>query len=239
MVQAESPISIIFPMSTSSKTFISTIDHVFKDASLLALALTHPSCDLPEGNNQRLEFLGDAVLDLITAERLFHDNPTVEEGTLDRMRANIVNGRSLAAAAKAMELDKNLNVSAAQRQRNVKPTDAMLEDAFEALIGALYLDGGLSVVRSFIGRALGETFLKASNSSDSGNPKGKLQEWAQQIEGGSTPEYSETSADGPDHAKIYTSTVYLGGKELGVGSGSSKKAAESAAALSALKRLKI
>ena len=211
--------------------------HNFQDESLLKLALTHSSCDRVGGDNQRLEFLGDAVLDLIVAESLYAKFPEADEGALDRCRASIVNGKSLARAATAKGLDEYLEVGEAQRQHHPVPSKAMLEDALEALIGAIYLDGGIKAARETIMHLFGKQIEAIVLTTGSQNPKGKLQEWSQKNRKGEVPSYAELPAEGADHERTYTSAVSLNGKELGRGTGSSKKAAEAKAAQAALDNL--
>ena len=211
--------------------------HDFQDESLFKLALTHSSCRRVGGDNQRLEFLGDAVLDLIIAEALYVKFPEADEGALDRCRASIVNGKSLARAATAKGLGKYLEVSDAHRQHHPEPSKAMLEDALEALIGAVYLDGGVKAARETILHLFDSQIEALVLAAGSQNPKGKLQEWSQKHHKGEVPTYAELSAEGADHERSYTATVSLGGKELGRGIGSSKKTAEAKAAKAALENL--
>ena len=211
--------------------------HDFQDESLFKLALTHSSCRRVGGDNQRLEFLGDAVLDLIIAEALYVKFPEADEGALDRCRASIVNGKSLARAATAKGLGKYLEVSDAHRQHHLEPSKAMLEDALEALIGAVYLDGGVKAARETILHLFDSQIEALVLAAGSQNPKGKLQEWSQKHHKGEVPTYAELSAEGADHERSYTATVSLGGKELGRGIGSSKKTAEAKAAKAALENL--
>jgi ribonuclease-3 len=211
--------------------------HDFQDESLLKLALTHSSCERLGGDNQRLEFLGDAVLDLIIAETLYAKFPEADEGALDRCRASIVNGKSLARAATAKGLSKYLEVGDAHRKHQPEPSKAMLEDGLEALIGAVYLDGGIEAARETILQLFASQIEAIVLTTGSQNPKGTLQEWSQKHHKGEVPAYAELPAEGADHERSYTATVSLGGKELGRGKGSSKKAAEAKAAQAALENL--
>lgn len=212
--------------------------HSFKNESLLQLALTHSSCDLASGeNNQRLEFLGDAVLDLIIAETLYEKFPQADEGALDRCRASLVNGKSLARIATNKGLAHHLQVGEAHRQHHAEPSKAMLEDALEALIGAVYLDGGTEAARKTILHLFGFQIDAIELTTGSQNPKGKLQEWSQKHHEGEVPAYEELPAEGPDHDRRYSAAVFLGDKELGRGTGSSKKTAEAEAAKAALRSL--
>ena len=214
--------------------FETRIGYRFSDPSLLTLALTHKSCESVEGHNERLEFLGDAVLDLIIAETLYNEYSSQDEGTLDHMRANLVNGKALAKHACELGIDKFLQVSESQRQQHPQHSASMLEDALEALVGAVYLDGGIAAARSLILEVFEEAIRTVSEKYDSGNPKGRLQEWLQKKHAGATPEYSILSEEGPDHARSFMAVAEFEGKELGRGQGSSKKAAEIAAAKQAL-----
>ena len=224
-------------MPTNLSHLMDKIEHSFQDPSLLELALKHPSLDLGVHDNQRLEFLGDAVLGLVVAEALYRANPELEEGRLDRMRAGIVSGRALAPKAKGLGLDNWLMVSAAQRAHHPEPSKGMLEDALEAVIGAIYLDGGLEAARTSIEAIFAEELTGESTTESDGTPKSRLQEWTQKHYSGLKPEYALIGAEGPDHAKQFAAAVHLDGKEIGRGNGSSKKAAEIDAAANALKRL--
>ncbi|NBB79199.1 MAG: ribonuclease III [Verrucomicrobia bacterium] len=211
--------------------------HRFHDSTLVRQALTHSSCDRPGGDNQRLEFLGDAVLDLVVAEALYAKFPGADEGALDRARASIVNGKNIAGAANQRKLGKYLEVGEAHRQHHPEPSRAMLEDALEALIGAVYLDGGLAAARLAIGHIFGEQIDSLEPSTGSQNPKGRLQEWSQKHHAGAVPVYEELPAEGPDHRRTYRAAVRLEGRELGRGTGPSKKSAEAHAAEAALQSL--
>ena len=217
--------------------FEQQLGYHFADITLLELALTHPSCDLELGDNQRLEFLGDAVLDLVVAETLYQNKPDFDEGALDHSRASLVNGKALTAHAQRLGLGSLLQVSEAQRQHHPEPSASMLEDAFEALIGAIHLDGGIQAARTFILQALGDAIQKAQSNGGLGNPKGRLQEWTQLHHSGAVPDYRALPEEGPEHARTYSAVVQLVGKELGRGCGRSKKSAESAAAEHALQQL--
>lgn len=215
----------------------SKIGYTFSDPALETLAYTHPSCDAPYGNNQRLEFLGDAVLDLVIAHALYSRLPDQDEGVMDRARASLVNGRSLAAKARELDLDQHIQISESQRKHHPEPSDSMLEDALEALFGAIYLDGGLESAREFILKIFDQELENIEGESDQRNPKSRLQEWVQKEHDGAMPKYSLLHAEGPDHQRSYTASVSLHGREIGQGEGSSIKAAEMSAAECALKHL--
>jgi len=224
-------------MTPSLKDFEKKTGYCFSDFSLLNRALTHRSLANTEGNNERLEFIGDAVLDLIIAETLYHKYADLSEGRLDPMRASLVNGKALTEHAKALGIDKYLQVSEAQRQHNPLPSAAMLEDALEALTGAIYLDGGIEAARTFVLKVFETEIDTVEKKLDYRNPKGRLQELLQKQHLGLTPEYTVLTAEGPGHARCFETAVHLGSKELARGWGRSKKAAEIAAAEQALKTL--
>lgn len=213
------------------------IGYTFNDPSLLELALKHPSLDLGVHDNQRLEFLGDAVLGLIIAEALYRAHPNSDEGRLDRWRAAIVSGKALAPKAKALGLDHSLIVSDAQRAHHPEPSKGMLEDALEAVIGAIYLDGGLEAARLSIEAIFAEELSQDVEGNSDGTPKSRLQEWTQQHHSGARPEYALTKSEGPDHARRYEVAVSIAGTEIARGQGSSKKGAEIDAATNALQQL--
>lgn len=214
-----------------------TIAYNFKDPTLETLAYTHPSCDAAYGNNQRLEFLGDAVLDLLIADALYKLLPDKDEGTMDRARASLVNGQTLAAMARELDLGKRIQVSESQRNHHPEPSASMLEDVLEALIGAIYLDGGLEAARGVVMGIYAERFETIRTESDQRNPKSRLQEWTQKHRAGSVPQYDMVRAEGPDHKRSYVASVSLDGQEIGRGEGTSIKAAEMAAAEVALKQV--
>jgi ribonuclease III len=224
--------------------FQSRLGHVFQDVNLLTLALTHPSLTRedtadspPVQHNQRLEFLGDAVLQLVLTGELYHKFPDHDEGPLTQARAEMVNRKTLARQGRRLELGQHLRMSRGEEQNGGRDRDSALADAFEAVMGALYLDAGFEAARKVMLQLFHEEFGELEVMPSLSNPKGDLQE-ALQTESAAPPTYSLISADGPDHARIFECTVHHGGEELGRGKGKSKKAAESAAALAALENLK-
>jgi ribonuclease-3 len=224
-------------MPTPFSSLERRIDYHFGDPTLLQQALRHASLDLGVEDNQRLEFLGDAILGLTIAEALYRKFPHADEGKLDRMRAGIVSGPVLAAKAGELQLEQYLLVSDAQRMHHAKPSQSMLEDALEAVIGAIYLDGGLTAAQHTIAKLFGEQLSQDMHAASAGTPKSRLQEWTQKHNAGATPDYILRSVDGPDHARTYLVAVELSGQVLGEGRGSSLKAAEIAAAEAALQML--
>lgn len=213
------------------------IAYSFTNSDLLELALTHGSAGKTLEDNQRLEFLGDAVLGLVIADWLYQNHPQAPEGDLDHMRASIVNGPNLAKIATKLDLDAVLTVSEAHQRHHPKASDSMLEDALEALFGAIYLDGGLDAARHTIEALFTQSLQRASKNSLLANPKGRLQEWTQKHHAGSTPLYRELSRNGPDHDRTYTVEVEVAGRSLGQGTGSSIKDAERLAAEAAIEQL--
>jgi len=213
----------------------------FHDEGLLRLALTHPSVahesGAPAEHNQRLEFLGDAVLQLVLTRELYEKFPAFDEGPLTKARAKLVNRRTLAEHARALDLGAHLILGHGEETHGGRERPSTLADAFEALLGAIFLDGGFDAAREFILREFGGTFGKVSALPTIENPKGELQELLQ-ARSPEPPEYRVVSATGPDHDRVFECTVHHGGVELARGSGKSKKAAESDAALAALKKLR-
>jgi len=230
-------------MSHNLDDLENAIGHAFADRSLARVALAHPSAApdeaIPPGGNQRLEFLGDAVLDLVVSEALYQRHPEAREGRLGEMRAACVSGPALATAARRLGLERHLRVGEGERRNNPEPGDAALEDAFEALIGAVFRDGGYAAVRAVVNGVLADELERAPNATAEANPKGRLQEWTQAHRRGATPDYAHLEPGGPDHARSFRAVVRLNGEELGRGEGGSKKAAETEAARDALRRLRI
>jgi ribonuclease-3 len=217
------------------------LGYQFRDENLLRLALTHPSVAHESGvageHNQRLEFLGDAVLQLVLTQKLYEKFPAFDEGVLTKARAKLVNARSLATHAGSLELGAHLILSRGEETNGGRERASALADTFESLLGAIFLDGGFDAAREFILRAFSDDFSTLAGSSGIENPKGELQELLQS-RSPSAPEYQTVSATGPDHDRVFECIVQHEGVELARGRGKSKKAAESDAALAALKKLK-
>jgi len=209
--------------------------------SLLRLALTHPSVaheqSAPIQTNQRLEFLGDAVLQLVLTGELYEKFPTFGEGPLTKARAQLVNRRSLAEQARQLGLGQHLILSRGEEISGGRERLSALADTFEALLGAVFLDGGFDAARNFVLRQFGASFGELSNIPTLENPKGELQEFLQATST-EAPRYHVVSATGPDHDRVFECTVHHAGAELARGQGKSKKAAESEAAMAALARLR-
>jgi ribonuclease III len=213
----------------------------FRDEKFLALALTHPSVAHESGvaseHNQRLEFLGDAVLQLVLTQKLYEKFPAFDEGVLTKARAKLVNRSTLAEHARALDLGAHLILSRGEETSGGRGRASALADTFESLLGAIFLDGGFDAAREFILREFTDDFSTLAESSGIENPKGELQELLQ-AKSANAPEYQTVSAEGPDHDRQFICAVLHDGKELARGSGKSKKAAESDAALAALKKLR-
>ncbi len=208
---------------------------------LFATALTHRSAiDFLDKekfiSNERLEFLGDAVLDLVIAEHVYKRYPDFDEGALTKLRSQLVNAKILAHYAKQFGLGTLLIVSESAEQNGVRESETALADAFEALIGAVYLDSGYHKARTFLEATMLEHTNFAALIDSDQNFKSALLEYAQG-ERLSLPYYFVISEDGPPHKKVFTVGVRLGDEVLGEGSGKSKKAAEQLAAKEAFTKL--
>ena len=213
------------------------LGYSFNDKDLLRRALTHPS--YLQGNssgehNQRLEFLGDAVLGLVLAEALFAELPAEREGTLTRFRSMLAKGEQLALIAREIELGEALLMGEAEDSMGVRDRPSILEDALEAVIGAAYRDGGLEAARQVVVHLYGPLSSRLDFQMDAHNPKGRLQEIHQPKLGNQSIEYRLVEESGPDHRKHFTVEVWVDGTCRGRGSGNSKKLAEEAAAMEAL-----
>ena len=215
------------------------IGYEFRDKSLLAMALVHSSFSnehkkeqIP--NNERLEFLGDAALELASSRYLYEHFPDEPEGVLSRRRAAIVCEPSLAECARTVGLGRHLQLGKGEEKNNGRERDSLLSDAFEAVIGAMFLDGGFTVAERFVRRFVMEKMTDKPVYSDS---KTALQETVQSSLTDSIC-YELLSEEGPEHDKTFTVEVKIGGLPYGTGSGHNKKIAEQDAAAAALERLK-
>ena len=217
------------------------LGYTFRDRELLKLALTHPSVAHEQGvsmqTNQRLEFLGDAVLQLVLTRDLYERFPEFDEGPLTKARAKMVNRRTLADHARKIGLGQHLIVSRGEEIHGGRERPSALADTFEALLGAIFLDSNFESAREFILRQFQEGFGSLEVIPTLENPKGELQELLQSVSS-QAPQYHVVAATGPDHDRVFECTVHHGGKELARGVGKSKKAAESEAAMAALMKLK-
>lgn len=212
------------------------LKYEFKNINLLKEAITHKSIK-SSINNERLEFLGDAVLDLIVGEYLYHKFSTQSEGDLSKLRASLVNEDSLAKIAKELNLGEFLYLSPAEENNGGRDKQSLISDALEALMGAIYLESGLDSVKVIFIDLLEKNFPDINLNSLTKDYKTTLQE-VTQAQIGTAPKYELISSSGPDHKKSFEMAVLLNGKEIARATGNSKKAAEQACALKALEMLK-
>jgi ribonuclease III len=214
---------------------------IFRDPSLLKLALIHSSFinenpELAPVPYERLEFLGDAVIGLVIAEKLYHDLPGAPEGALTQLRAALVRREMLAALAQQIALGEYLYLGIGEQTGGGRQKAINLAGSFEALVAAVYLDQGLETVRAFVLKLFGPEMHKQADQVAGANYKSRLQEMMQ-AERQITPSYQLVEASGPDHDRLFIVEVRVSDEVLGRGSGKSKKAAETAAARSALEKL--
>ena len=217
------------------------IGYRFRDPAYLNRALTHSSWlqDNPTapGNNQRLEFLGDSVLQLILTESLFTLYPGDREGDLTKRRAMLGKGEFLSTLAREVGLDACLLLGENEESTGGRGRDAALEDAFEALVGAVHMDGGIESARRTVLRIYGDLPARIASLEAKANPKGRLQEIVQPLHGNLAIRYEVVSTVGADHERLYEVAVYLLDRQVGTGRGPSKKVAEEEAARAALSGL--
>jgi len=211
------------------------INYKFKNENLLIEALTHKSYKKPY-NNERLEFLGDAVLDLIVGEFLFNEFPSSDEGVLSKIRASLVNESGFATLANTINLGDYIYLSPAEENNNGRKKPSLLSNAFEALIGAIYLEAGLEVTRDIVIKLLNETYPVIDLDTLCKDYKTALQELTQ-ANFGATPDYQLIASRGPDHRKEFEVAVVIDNKVVATAKGKSKKSAQQKAAEIALKKL--
>jgi ribonuclease-3 len=209
------------------------LGHRFRDGSLLRAALTHPSWAVEHGgtDNERLEFLGDSVLSFVVAEYLYVIFPDVPEGVLTKMKVALTSGRTLSEVARGSRLQGALRLGrGATRDAD---RDSVLENTFEAVVGAIYLDAGIDAVRGIVLRALADRVDPDALLGTVADSKTRLQELTQS-RGLGLPVYDIVDQSGPPHEPIFTSTVHVAGALSGSGCGATKQAAEQAAAEAAV-----
>lgn len=208
------------------------LGYTFRDMNHLRMALTHPSTKLPD--NQRLEFLGDAVLEFCVSDMLYHKYPDLHEGGLTACRAALVCERTLSVIARSLDLGRCLMMGHGEEQTGGREKPSILADAMEAVLAAIYVDGGYEAARDVIRTLFAEDEkLTAWRGHDD---KSALQEYTQ-AHGLALPTYAIIAQEGPDHDRRFTAQVSVQGKPIATGIGNSKKAAEQAAAQKALGRL--
>jgi ribonuclease-3 len=217
------------------------IGYRFRDRGLLEHALTHKSRAAEDASggvadNESLEFLGDAVLGLVVADALFRRYPEFTEGQKSKIKASVVSTQSLAWHAERMELGAHLILGRGEEKTGGRYKQALLADGYEALIAALYLDGGLDAAATFLLRELHEAIEAGAAPGSSQDHKSALQECLQAL-GAPLPEYRVSGETGPDHRKTFSVDVVVEGAVLGSASGRAKKEAEQEAARLALERL--
>jgi ribonuclease-3 len=213
----------------------------FKNPSLLRQALVHTSYlnenpGIDVGSNERLEFLGDAALGVVVARELYDEYPELDEGKLTELRAHLVRRDTLARAAARFELGEYLLLGRGEDAAGGRRRPTNLARAFEALIGAIFLDGGLPKVRAFVRRTLKDELLGLRTGVMPHDPKSRLQEVIQS-RWQTTPTYKLLRTEGPDHARRFTVQVMINGRSLGIGEGRSKQMAEKEAAQQALQEI--
>jgi ribonuclease III len=221
----------------------SILGHTFRDPRRLLQALMHSSripersADEPHESNEKLEFLGDAVLELLVSEELVGKFPDWGEGQLSKSRARLVNATAISLAAQRLNLGKYLRLGRGEEKTGGRSKPALLADAYEALIAAVYLDGGLDAARGFVSRTLveGSIAVEAERMGHSDH-KSALQEFLQS-RGMAPGAYHVISETGPDHQKVFRVEVRIPGQAPAVGTGRTKKEAEQAAAVAALLQL--
>ncbi|UCD65010.1 MAG: ribonuclease III [Candidatus Zixiibacteriota bacterium] len=227
------------PLEASLDTVEEIIGYRFRDRSALLLALTHRSYHR-QGNtlrpsNERLEYLGDSVLDLIIADRLYHDHRRMREGELTKIKAMLVNETTLSNIGQDIGLNRHILLSPEEDKLGGRERASIISDAFESVIGAVYLDGGFDAARDVVLRLI--YIRKDSIVSDESqkNYKGELLELIQS-RGNGMPRYDVVEESGPDHEKQFRVEVFVSGKRIGSGVGYSKKEAEQKAAAAALEK---
>lgn len=216
------------------------IDYKFRNSLLLAEALTHPSMAYeskkPHFDNQRLEFLGDAVLQLVITRELFHRFPDSPEGHLTKLRSRLVSRPALASFATKIDLGEYVLLGKGEETTGGRKRPSTLADAFEALVGAIYLDSNLETVHDWLLLLTLEEMEKINDSPEEKNPKGQLQEILQAISP-EAPSYRILGETGPDHRRVFQAEVSWQGQTLATGKGKSKKEAEARAAGEALRTM--
>ena len=213
------------------------LGYSFRDKSLPLQALTHKSFSNEQAmfvmHNERLEFLGDAVLELVISDWIFHQYPDIPEGGLTRIRAEVVSEKGLASIAGDLAIGSGLRLGKGEEKTGGKEKPSLLADAMEALLGAVYLDGGFAAVSKVIQSIFAPAVSHSAKLRYGTDFKTCLQERLQ-ARYNELPEYLLAQVTGPDHERVFAMEVRFGGKLLGRGTGSSKKSAEQKAAAAAL-----
>lgn len=219
-------------MSKFLDELLKRLGYQFENKNLIIEALTHKSYKKPY-NNERLEFLGDAVLDLIVGEYLYFKFPDVPEGDLSKLRASLVNEKGFEKLARILNLGNCIYLSTAEENNEGREKSSLLSNAFEAIMGALYLEAGLVKVKNVVVPLLEEAYPKIDLDTIFRDYKTTLQEFTQANQG-ITPEYKLERSFGPDHQKEFEISVNIHGRQISTAKGKSKKEAQQNAALIAL-----
>lgn len=210
-----------------------------RNREVFAQALQHRSYHQrshhPLRSNERLEFLGDSILNLIVGEHLFHRYPAAQEGELTKLRSRLVNKKALSAYAQRLRLAEYILMSPSAAQAGGKGRETIAADTFEAIVAAIYIDGGYDAARTFVHRQFVGALEQGLVATHDQNFKSKLLEYAQS-HGLGVPRYALVNQEGPDHDRTFTVDVVLGGIRRGTGSGKNKKEAEQAAAFQAMQK---
>ncbi|MBX2992691.1 MAG: ribonuclease III [Bacteroidetes bacterium] len=231
--------SIILP-PVNIKGLEQALQHKIRNAGYFVQALVHRSY-LQQTNqhgesNERLEFLGDSILNLIVGEYLYRHFPSADEGELTKVRSRLVNRKALVAFSKSINLSSFILMSHSAQQSMGKGSDTIVADTYEAIIAAVYLDGGFDAAKKFVERQLVEALENRTVITSDENYKSMLLEFAQ-AHGLGVPRYTIVREEGPDHDRTFTVEVSLNGKKSGTGTGKNKKEAEQLAASRALEKL--
>jgi ribonuclease-3 len=220
------------------KTLELIVGYNFKNPQLLTQALTHRSYvnenKNTSGNNERLEFLGDAVVEIWASNQLYHQYPTLPEGQLTNLRSLLVRTENLAAVALTIKLGDYLFLSRGEAAHGGRANISLMADTFESLVGAIYVDSNITTVFEFLNKHLLPTLDSISQLKVIKDPKSYFQEICQS-QTGVTPHYTIVSQTGPDHARTFEASVMVGDRSVAVGTGNSKQKAEEAAAIAATK----
>jgi len=235
-----SPVKRFLRRASPEAALEAAIGYRFRNRAILEQALTHPSARSEQaaidGDNQRLEFLGDAILGQLTAERLFDAFPASPEGELTAMRSHLTNGQALAATARELGFGAFLRMGKGEERSGGRSRPSNLADALEAVIGAAWQDGGRRAVERLFERVFAHRIAALHGETRQANPKGILQELSQK-QWNHPPRYQVVAEEGPAHARHYVVAVYLPDGAAARGEGASKRAAEIAAAGELLDRL--
>lgn len=218
----------------NNKKIEKKIGYTFRDGALLERAFTHASASARD-NYQNLEFLGDSVLGFIVSRTLYSEYADTDEGSLTKMRAAVVSERPLAAAIDRLGVAEELITGESEKKNGVSDHSSVKCDLFESLTAAIYLDGGLDEAEKFVLGALSEEIAAAADSARRSDAKSRINEYA--MKKGVSAEYREEKRTGAPHMPVFTFSLLLGGEVAGEGSGTSKRAAQQAAAREALGRI--